>query len=163
MKVRTRGGLAILLALTAVNASYLVAFDSPTIFYYANVIGHVVLGALLSAALALSLVGWLTRERPRLEDAPGLSAVTAAVPPSELTIRLPRRLYAPAALVMVVTGAWLVRVGTASTHLLLLRTHEVACLIFVLAFVLLVRSTQTNAKRARTLAILAAAALIFPA
>src|SRR2546427_12745129 len=48
-----------LVAFLALNASYLAAFDSPTIFYLAHVAAHVVLGVLLACALLLIAIRWL--------------------------------------------------------------------------------------------------------
>src|SRR5688572_29793923 len=53
----------ILLLLLLVNTAYLAAFASPTIFYMANVLGHVVAGLAL-AAVALRLL-WSKRELRR--------------------------------------------------------------------------------------------------
>src|SRR2546425_10149488 len=50
---------ATLVVFIALNASYLAAFDSPTIFYHANVVAHVVLGVLLAGALLLIAIRWL--------------------------------------------------------------------------------------------------------
>ena len=43
-----RGLFLALVGITSMNAAYLAAFDSPTIFYYANVLAHLVLGAMLA-------------------------------------------------------------------------------------------------------------------
>src|SRR2546425_621387 len=65
MKSRSGSLFLALVSLTAINASYLAAVDSPTIFYYANVLGHVGLGLILALALGPFFLR-LARERAAL-------------------------------------------------------------------------------------------------
>src|ERR1700733_9003408 len=47
--------LAVLFLVLLVNTGYVAAFSSPTVFYMTNVLGHVVLGAVLAIALIFIL------------------------------------------------------------------------------------------------------------
>jgi tetratricopeptide (TPR) repeat protein len=51
MKSRLDRWIAILFLFLLVNTGYVAAFSSPTVFYMTNVLGHVVLGAVLAIAL----------------------------------------------------------------------------------------------------------------
>jgi tetratricopeptide (TPR) repeat protein len=42
------------------NTAYLTAYATPSLFYFANIVGHIVLGAVL----AVAFVRWLSRRRP---------------------------------------------------------------------------------------------------
>ena len=66
MPGRGRKTFLLLVALTAINASYLAAFDSATIFYHVNVIAHVALGVLLAAALLWGAIRALVTGRDRI-------------------------------------------------------------------------------------------------
>ena len=47
--------IAVLFLALLVNTGYVAAFSSPTVFYMTNVLGHVVLGAVLAIALLFIL------------------------------------------------------------------------------------------------------------
>src|SRR5437867_11938270 len=91
---RGRKAFLLLVALTAINASYLAAFDSATIFYHVNVIAHVALGVLLAAALLWGAI--------RAVVAPGRDRITGG---------FSRWTYALAALLMAGTGLYLAQGG----------------------------------------------------
>ncbi len=116
MEHRRSNALLWLAGLTALNAGYLAAFDSPTILYHANVVAHVVLGLALVLALAASAIAYLRGRRPRPPRAPWQ-----------------RVAYALAAAAMAATGLWLSKVGTSSPHVAALRFHEAAALVFLVA------------------------------
>ena len=111
-----------LVAATAINAAYLAAFDSATIFYHANVVAHVLLGLALVVALA---VGAGLRLAGRWES--GAPRPVA------------RTLFVLSSLVMCGTGLWLIRVGTARAQLPKLYVHIGASVAFLFALVLLAR------------------------
>ena len=129
---RPRDPFLLLVLLTAVNAAYLAAFDSATIFYHVNVLAHVALGLLLVVALvygaARRLTGRHADRASRAEPPGGVRDMTERR-------RLPRRLvvlYAAAATVMSATGLFLTKVGTSRPHYPWLRVHEGAAVLFVL-------------------------------
>ncbi len=89
------------------NASYLAAFDTPSIVYYANVVAHVALGLPLAAAILLrSLPALLVGAR----RSGGFQALLL-------------RLLAADAAVFVGTGLVLSYTGTARPYFALLRVH----------------------------------------
>ena len=67
------GGIA-LFALLLVNSAYLAAFDTPSLFYFANVAAHAIGGVLLAVGAAVYLIRW----RPRLSATWSAAAVLLA-------------------------------------------------------------------------------------
>src|SRR3984885_6362058 len=89
MKTRSLGyWTALLFLVLLVNTGYVAAFSSATIFYMANVLGHVVLGAVLTVALLFVL-----RRSGLLRSAPAavafllLAFVLGAIPPYAVNVR----------------------------------------------------------------------------
>src|SRR5437867_1198835 len=107
MPGRGRKAFLLLVALTAINASYLAAFDSATIFYHANVIAHVVLGVALAMALLWGAIRVVVARRAEQGSAAAGGAVRGPVAGG-----ISRFLYPLAALVMAGTGLYLAKVGT---------------------------------------------------
>ena len=66
------GRIAVAVAVLVLNSAYLAAFASPTLFYFGNVVAHIVLGAVLTPVL----VGRLIRRR---RDVPAALIAAAAV------------------------------------------------------------------------------------
>src|SRR5206468_11298039 len=144
MPGRGRKAFLLLVALTAINASYLAAFDSATIFYHANVIAHVALGVVLAAALLWGAV--------RAVVAPGRDRSTGG---------FSRWMYPLAALVMAGAGLYLARVGTYTPYVPLLRVHEAAAIVFLILFCLATAITGTRVRAGILVAL--AAFVVFPA
>src|SRR5882724_4101977 len=119
VKRATRLGalIAALLAFEVVNASYLAAFDSATIFYHAQVVAHLVAGILLAVLLVAGAGPALLR---------GLRA------PGRLPLRALQAIAGLAALIAVGTALRLADTGTASPFRALLWIHIVAS-VFALA------------------------------
>ena len=138
-----RKAFLLLVALTAINASYLRAFDSATIFYHANVIAHVVLGVVLTAALLWGAVRVAVSRRRARGAADG------------------RLIYPLAALAMTATGLYLAKVGTYTPYIPLLRVHETAALVFLVVFCLGIAIRGTRGRAGILIAL--AALVIFPA
>src|SRR3989442_275714 len=140
-----RKAFLLLVALTAINASYLAAFDSATIFYHVNVIAHVALGVLLAAALLWGAI--------RAIVATGRERITGG---------FSRWMYSVAALVMAGTGLYLAKVGTYTPYIPLLRIHEAAAIVFLILFCLATAITGARV-RAGILAALGVIVLFPPA
>ncbi len=117
--------LRILLAIAVaeiLNGSYLAAFDTPSIFYHANVLLHVVLGVPLALALLLMSVPALLKGARRSGGPQGLLL----------------RILAVVALVFVGSGLILSWTGTARPYYALLRLHVASAIaggIMLLALV----------------------------
>ena len=144
------GGLALrlftlALAFEVVNAAYLAAFDSATIFYHAMVVAHVVAGLFL-VPLALALGARWLRLRTLLRTwGAGLRVAAAA-----------------SALVAIVTALRLAVVGTATPYRSILTTHIVAsCLALVFAALAALMAGPAAASRARRAAAFLGVALAF--
>src|SRR5262245_6979168 len=152
MPSRPRGAFLLLVLATAVNAAYLAAFDSATIFYHVNVLAHVVLGLLLAVALALGAGRRLLRRAPGGDARPG--GIARGLPGLPV-------LYGAAAIVMSATGLYLAVVGTSRPYYSWLRAHEAAAVVFVLALAGALALAQAPARR-RILTALALL-LLFPA
>src|SRR5262245_6659423 len=136
MPSRPRGAFLLLVLLTAVNAAYLAAFDSATIFYHVNVLAHVALGLLLVVALVVGAVREFTRRdagRASRGDTPASPGDTGAISGRGRVPRGPLVVYAGAAVVMSPTGLFLTKVGTSRPYYPWLRVHEGAAVVFVLA------------------------------
>jgi tetratricopeptide (TPR) repeat protein len=146
-EARTRGdrllrpGVA-LLALETVNAAYLAAFDSATIFYHANVVAHVVLGVPLGV--------WILARIARHAAAGlgdglrGALGWTAAL----------------SALTLVGTGAYLSYRGTATPHRWALWAHVASFLVGAAALAL--RTYPGNRRLWTRAAAGAGLAVLFP-
>src|SRR5262245_14001254 len=145
MTSRPRQTFLVLVALTAVNAAYLAAFDSATIFYHVNVLAHVGLGLLLIAALILGAVRALTGRGAGGTRGPAWLA---------------RGLYPAAAIVMAATGLVLTKVGTSRPYFGWLRAHEVAAVLFVACLAVALTLARTPARASVRRAILAGAVLL---
>ena len=145
-----------LVAFIALNASYLAAFDSPTIFYHANVVAHVVLGVLLVGALLLIAIRWLQGKVGEGERDPAGEAH-----PHPFTTAI----FVVASIVMGTTGIWLIKVGTASPHLWKLRVHEAGAVAFLASLGVLASRVSWGAggtHRPRTVAALVGVVMLFP-
>jgi len=138
-----RGAFFALVAGTALNAAYLAAWDSPTIFYHVNVLAHVALGLLLIGALVFGMIR------------SGIAQVRRGP--------VARLAYGAAAIVMSGTGLWLVKVGTGSQHRTLLVAHGLAALSF-LALLLVPLASRARGATSRRLALaLLAISVLLPA
>src|SRR5437867_3785849 len=143
MKKRFGTILVVLVVLTTLNAAYLAAFDSPTIFYYPNVIARGVLGGVLAAVL-LAVLG----QRSVVSVRAGRG-------------RIPW-IYAAAALVMAATGIYLARVGTSTPYIPVLRVHEAGALVFLVLWALRLRAREGPGARSIAVAAIAVVAIVFP-
>src|SRR3989442_6534973 len=145
-----------LVAFLALNASYLAAFDSPTIFYHANVVAHVVLGVLLAGALLLIAIRWLHGNVGK-----GDRDLAGETHPHPFTTAI----FVVASIVMGATGIWLIKVGTASPHLWKLRVHEAGAVGFLASLAVLASRVSWGAggtHRPRTVAALVGVVMLFP-
>jgi tetratricopeptide (TPR) repeat protein len=106
--------LAGLLAFEVVNASYLAAFDSATIFYHAQVVAHLVAGVLLAVLL-------VARGGPAF-----LRGLRSA---GSLSRRILLMTAALAGVVAIATALRLAYTGTASPFRALLWTHIIASVL----------------------------------
>ena len=131
------------LGFEVVNAAYLAAFDSATIFYHAMVVAHVVTGLFL-VPLGLALGARWLRLRPLLREwGAGLRVAAAA-----------------SALVAVATALHLAVVGTATPYRTILTTHVVSsCLALLFAVLAALLAGPAAATPARRAAMLLGAAL----
>jgi len=138
--------LRIALVFVVVNAAYLAAFDSATIFYHVQVVAHVAAGLLLT--LLLVLVGG--PEFIRRFRRPGPAAGRACL-----------GLMAVAGVVSVATALRLAKVGTATPYRPLLDVHVGASILALLCAVgwSLLSGSRARGRRA---AWLLAGALLFP-
>src|SRR4029450_9673933 len=142
MKVPTLKALvAVGLLALLVNSGYIAAFAHPTIFYMANVLGHLVLGIGLAIAFAVLL----------LRDADV------------------RRRTAASTLLFVVAlgfGLWLTWYGNIREHAWALRAHIVAAVLGVAALgryaMRLAQSHGPSRSFGRALQAVAVVALVFP-
>lgn len=135
-----------LVGVTALNAGYLAAFDSPTIFYHANVIVHVLLGTTLAFGLLFSAIAFLRGRRPVHPRAAGH-----------------RIAYAAAAAAMAATGLWLSKVGTSAPNLPVLRVHEGAALVFLVALAAAVAAERPLSTGRKALLATLAVSVLLPA
>ncbi|MBY0496647.1 MAG: tetratricopeptide repeat protein [Cyanobacteria bacterium] len=110
------------------NSGYISAFATPSIFYMANVLLHLVLGLALAVAFA-----WLLAREPALR----------------------RPLIAPAVFFAIAVGLaiWLVAVGNLREHRWLLNAHIVASLLGVVALLPFVLRLARLGGRPRTLSL----------
>ena len=115
MKILLHRICFVLVAAVAINAAYLAAFDSPSIFYYANVIAHVVLGFALATGLLLAGIGMLITT-----DGAMRPAGDGPLPGPSLRVSW---FIASAAAAMSLSGIYLARTGTSSVHVTALRAH----------------------------------------
>jgi Tetratricopeptide repeat/Cytochrome c554 and c-prime len=138
--------VAAILAFEVVNASYLAAFDSATIFYHAQVVAHLVAGILLAA---LVVIGGGPAYLRTLR-APG------RLPPRALLV-----IAGLAAVVAIGTALRLAGTGTASPFRALLWTHIVAS-VFALAASAGFFILEGGGTRARRAGIALAAAILLP-
>ena len=124
LKTAVGAGFVILL----LNTGYISAFATPSIFYMANVLLHLVLGVVLAAAFAL-----LLKRQPDLR----------------------RPLIAPAVLfaIAVVSALWLVWLGYLREHRWMLNAHVVSSLLGVAALLPFLFRLGRIAGRPRTLSI----------
>jgi tetratricopeptide (TPR) repeat protein len=139
--------IAALLAFEVVNASYLAAFDSATIFYHAQVVAHLGVGILLAMLLVAGAGPFLRR------------ALRAA---GCLALRALLAIAGLAAVVAVGTALRLAVTGTASPFRALLWTHIVASVIALTAsagFWIL----EGGGTRARRAVVVLVAAILLPA
>jgi Flp pilus assembly protein TadD len=93
--------------LEIINASYLAAFDTPSIFYHVNVILHVVLGLPLAGAIVLRSIPALLKGASRSGGAQAMLLRTLAL----------------IATAFVVSGLVLAYVGTSRPYYWMLRLH----------------------------------------
>jgi Flp pilus assembly protein TadD len=114
------GLLRVALLFEVVNAAYLAAFDSATIFYHAQVLAHVVVGLLLVLLLLLRVGPEISR-RVRRAPRPGARALLA--------------LGLLSAVVSMAAGLWLTVTGTATPYRPILTAHVVAAVIALAAAV----------------------------
>ena len=124
LKTAVGAGFVILL----LNTGYISAFATPSIFYMANVLLHLVLGVVLAAAFAL-----LLKRQPDLR----------------------RPLIAPAVLfaIALVSALWLVWLGNLREHRWMLNAHVVSSLLGVAALLPFLFRLGRIAGRPRTLSL----------
>ncbi|HZM71181.1 MAG TPA: tetratricopeptide repeat protein [Candidatus Cryosericum sp.] len=135
-----------LLLLVLINAAYLAAFDSATIFYHVQVVFHVVAGLLLAILLLLAGAPEFLKRYRRPGPVAGRVCLVSA---------------ATFGVVSVATALRLALVGTATPYRTLLGVHvgaSIAALVCAFGWSLLCGSPA----RARRAAWLLAAALAFP-
>jgi Flp pilus assembly protein TadD len=99
--------------LAIANSAYLASFNTPSIFYHANVVLHVVLGLPLAAAILLMSVPALLKSARRSGGVQGLLL----------------RVLAATALTFVISGLILAWTGTARPYQALLRLHITTALL----------------------------------
>ena len=109
-------------ALLLVNSAYLAAFDTPSVFYFANVAAHAAIGVILTIVAA----AYLVRYRPRLPAAGGATATSGTL------------LALGAA-----AGIGIIVVGATTPHRWLMETHVA---LTVAGSALLVASAYTTAR-----------------
>ena len=141
----------VLLVLVLVNAAYLAAFDSATLFYHVQVVAHVVLGFALAAAIGAAAVGTWRPAR--------VAAIGAARPERE---RFWWWIAMAAGTVSFITACWLAKVGTAAPYRDWLWTHIVASIVACAAAAGWL-GARGRARAARALATGLAIALLVPA
>src|SRR4051794_23008883 len=99
MMTRSARAASIAFALLVVNSAYLAAFDTPSLFYFANVAAHALLGIVLTAAAAAGVI----RYRPRLSRTAAAAATALALGAA--------------------AGIGLLALGATTPHRWLLQTH----------------------------------------
>src|SRR5262245_28010884 len=70
--------MPLLLLIYALNTAYLAAFASPTLFYYTNVVFHIVAGVGLTVLGAIRLVQWRRSSSGRVSSRAAIFASIAA-------------------------------------------------------------------------------------
>jgi tetratricopeptide (TPR) repeat protein len=107
--------MAVLFLVLLLNSGYIWAFAAPTLFYVANVVGHLGLGLLLAAVF-----GWQWAKRPEMRTAPAMVLFGVAL----------------------ACGVYLVKVGNLSVHRRVLMLHIAAGLLGTLALLPVVWRTR---------------------